>query len=155
MRLMMSLAAGAAMIMAGATAASAQNVQVGTLNCAVSGGVGFIVTSSKGLACVFRPARGAAERYNGRIRKFGLDIGATSRGQMVWAVYAPSGRFRSGALAGNYVGASGEISAGAGVGANALVGGFGRSVMLQPLSAQGQVGVNLALGVADLTLRRR
>jgi hypothetical protein len=40
-----------------------------------------------------------------------------------------------------------------GVGANALVGGSRRSTVLQPISVVGQVGVNLALGVAGLTLR--
>ena len=137
-----------------APVAFAQNVQVGRLSCAVSGGVGFIITSKKGLSCTFFSQNGARERYHGSIRKFGLDIGATRGGQMVWGVLAPSGGYRSGALAGTYVGASGEASVGAGVGANALVGGFGKSFTLQPLSVQGQTGLNLALGVADLTLRR-
>jgi hypothetical protein len=34
-----------------------------------------------------------------------------------------------------------------------LVGGSNRTISLQPLSLQGQVGVNLALGVASMTLR--
>jgi hypothetical protein len=41
----------------------------------------------------------------------------------------------------------------AGVGANALVGGSNRSVALQPLSVSGQVGLNIAAGVAGLDLR--
>jgi hypothetical protein len=72
---------------------------------------------------------------------------------MAWAVFAPASGLHHGALAGTYVGASGSISVGLGVGANALVGGSHRSVALQPLSVEGQVGVNLALGVAGLTLR--
>jgi hypothetical protein len=41
----------------------------------------------------------------------------------------------------------------AGVGANALVGGNDRTVALQPISIQGQAGLNLAAGVAGLELR--
>ncbi len=149
------LAAATAAALAGLSApASAQNVQVGRLSCSVSGGIGLIITSQKTMNCVFNKAGGGRERYAGTIRKFGLDIGATTKGQLVWLVYAPSGRYRAGALAGDYVGASGEVSLGAGIGANALVGGFERSVSLQPFSAQGQVGANLALGVADLRLSR-
>ncbi len=149
------LAAAATAAMAGLSVpAFAQNVQVGRLSCAVSGGIGLIITSQKSMSCTFTKAGGGRERYAGTIRKFGLDIGATTRGQLVWLVYAPSGRYRTGALAGEYVGASGEVSLGAGIGANALVGGFQRSVTLQPFSAQGQIGANLALGVADLRLVR-
>ena len=49
--------------------------------------------------------------------------------------------------------ASGNASFGLGLGANVLVGGSNRTISLQPLSVEGQVGVNLALGVARLTLR--
>ena len=42
---------------------------------------------------------------------------------------------------------------GAGAGANVLVGGSNRTVSLQPVSVQGQTGLNLAAGVAELTLR--
>jgi hypothetical protein len=70
---------------------------------------------------------------------------------MVWAVYAPTTR-RFGALAGNYSGATAEATVGAGLGANVLVGGSDRTVALQPLSVQGQAGLNVAAGVAELTL---
>jgi hypothetical protein len=56
-------------------------------------------------------------------------------------------------LRGTYVGASGNASFGLGLGANVLVGGSHRTISLQPLSVEGQVGINLALGVARLTLR--
>ena len=61
------------------------------------------------------------------ITKFGLDIGATAGGEMIWAVYAPSDRVH-GALAGNYGGATAEATVGAGLGANVLVGGSNRTV---------------------------
>ena len=102
---------------------------------------------------MFTPSQpGPREVYTGSISKFGLDIGATAGGEMIWAVYAPSTR-KFGALAGHYAGASGEATVGAGVGANVLVGGSDRTVSLQPVSVQGQAGLNLAVGVAELNLR--
>jgi hypothetical protein len=143
------LAAGAAV----APAAQAQNVQAGTLNCALSGSIGMIITSLRELTCTFTNSRGEAEVYVGSIRRFGLDLGVTAGGQMVWAVFAPSGRYSRGALAGNYSGASAEASVAAGLGANVLVGGSNRSFALQPLSVQGQAGLNVAVGVVDLELQ--
>ena len=126
--------------------------RVGALECNVSGGAGFIITSSKALSCTFKPTRGRQEYYVGTIRKFGLDIGATQKGRIVWAVFAPTASMQPGALAGDYVGVSAEATVGAGVQANALVGGFNKSFNLQPLSVGGQTGLNLAAGVSELTL---
>ena len=42
---------------------------------------------------------------------------------------------------------------GLGVGANALVGGSSKNIILQPLSVQAQQGLNIAAGVAALQLR--
>src|SRR5918997_5120285 len=146
----------AALALAGALIAApaqAQNVQAGTLVCDVSGGLGLIIGSQREMACTFVNSRGELEVYAGVIRRFGLDIGATTGGQMVWSVFAPSGPFTRGALAGNYSGASAEATVVAGLGANVLVGGSNRSFALQPLSVQGQAGLNLAVGVADLQLQ--
>jgi len=72
---------------------------------------------------------------------------------MFWAVSAPTSRIRHDTLRGNYVGASGNIALGIGLGANVLTGGFNRTISLQPLSVEGQIGINLALSVAQLSLR--
>jgi Protein of unknown function (DUF992) len=72
---------------------------------------------------------------------------------MFWAVFAPTSRLHHGTLRGNYVGASGNVALGVGLGANVLVGGFNRTISLQPLSVEGQIGINLALSVAQLSLR--
>ena len=132
----------------------AAGVEVGTLSCKVEGGAGFIIGSSKGMRCVFDPAGdGPNERYTGSIDKLGIDIGFTNETRIVWAVLAPSGDVPSGALSGTYAGASAEATVGAGVGANALVGGLESSFTLQPLSVQGQTGLNVAGGLARITLR--
>jgi len=143
-------AVGAALI--GAQPAQALT-KVGTLSCDISGGIGMIVASQKAVRCMFTPsAGGRREVYQGAITKLGVDVGATGGGRMVWAVFAPTSKVR-GALAGAYAGASAEATVGAGAGANVLVGGSNRTITLQPISVQGQVGLNLAVGVAGLDLR--
>src|SRR6266849_3506504 len=119
--------------------ASAQDrVKAGTLTCDISAGIGLIVGSQKQVSCMFTPSQpGPREVYLGTINKFGLDIGATTGGEMVWAVYAPTSR-RYGALAGLYTGASAEATVGLGPGANVLLGGSSRTITLQPFSIQGQ-----------------
>ena len=135
------------------TMAQAERTKAGTLTCDISGGIGLIITSHKDVTCMFTPSQpGPREVYVGGISKFGLDLGATAGGEMVWAVYAPTNR-RFGALAGSYSGATAEATVGAGLGANVLVGGSDRTVALQPISVQGQAGLNVAAGVAELTLR--
>jgi hypothetical protein len=130
-----------------------ERTKVGTLTCDISAGIGAIIASKKSVTCMFTPAHpGPKEVYTGSISKFGLDLGATAAGEMVWSVYAPSTR-KFGALAGSYSGASAEATVGAGLGANVLVGGSNRTVALQPVSVQGQAGLNLAVGVAQLRLR--
>jgi hypothetical protein len=155
-----ALSAFAALTLATAAALPAPSMaqgparaRAGTLTCDISGGMGMIIGSKKEVSCIFTPSqRGPREVYVGSINKFGLDLGATSGGQMVWAVFAPTSR-RHGALAGRYGGATAEATVGAGVGANVLVGGSNRTVTLQPLSVQGQEGLNVAAGVAELELR--
>lgn len=137
----------------GVTQAQAQNrTRAGVLTCSVSGGVGLILGSQKTTTCTFTPRRGPKERYVGVIRKFGLDIGATARGVITWAVFT-QGSLAPGSLAGTYVGGTAEATVVAGLGANVLVGGSNRSVALQPLSVSGQTGLNFAVGIGDLELR--
>lgn len=147
----------AAAVAAAAFTASAQpqdRVQAGVLNCDVSGGLGLIIGSQKEVTCQFLPADANSPRevYVGVINKFGLDIGATARGQMVWNVFAPTSRPVA-ALAGDYVGAGAEATIAVGLGANVLIGGNNRTVALQPVSIQAQEGLNVAAGVTELRLR--
>lgn len=146
--------AAAALAVAFAVPAQADS-KVGTLDCDVSAGVGMVITSQKGVRCVFTPTTTRKpEIYAGAITKFGLDVGFTSGGKMIWAVYAPTTAKLRGALSGNYAGASAEATVGAGLGANALVGGNNQTITLQPISIQGQAGLNLAVGVAGLRLNQ-
>ena len=136
-----------------AATAQAQRVRAGVLNCDISGGIGLIIGSQRNVSCTFTPSSpGPIEYYTGTISKLGLDIGVTTGGVMVWLVFAPTNR-PVGALQGSYAGAAAEASVIAGIGANALIGGSNRTVALQPFSVQGQVGLNLAAGVAGLDLQ--
>jgi len=111
------------------------------------------IGSRKAVNCTFAPSvPGPVEYYTGAITKVGVDIGATTASVMVWLVYAPTSR-PLGGLQGSYVGATGEATFGVGAGANVLIGGSNRTVSLQPVSVQGQTGLNVAGGVAELDLR--
>jgi len=144
--------AGALVVDAGRQAQAASYLKAGVLTCKVSGGIGLIILSSKRISCTFAPNARGPEYYGGRIRKFGLDVGVTGGTVIVWAVLSSVHGFPVGALAGTYSGVSAEASLGLGLGANVLVGGSNRNFALQPLSVQGQIGVNVAAGVTQLDL---
>lgn len=138
-------------IPASAPVEAKSGVNVGVLSCEVEGGIGLILGSSKDATCVFEKSGGGRERYVGNISKLGIDIGITEESYISWAVFAP-GEIGRGALAGSYGGASAEVTAGLGLGANVLVGGLEKSIALQPVSVQGQTGLNVAVGITDFTL---
>ncbi|MDX8483493.1 DUF992 domain-containing protein [Mesorhizobium sp. VK24D] len=132
---------------------SAGTLRLGTLDCTIDGGTGYVITSNKGVSCVFRPSHhGPAEIYTGMISKLGVDVGKTHQGQLVWAVLAATRNHDAGDLAGSYYGVNAEASVVTGGGANVLVGGLDSAFMLEPLSVQAQTGVNLAVTVASLDL---
>jgi hypothetical protein len=143
----------AALALVAGTATAQERVQAGQLTCDISGGVGLIFGSQRTLNCTFAPSvPGPAEFYAGTLTKLGVDIGVTAGGAMVWLVYAPTSR-PAGALSGSYGGATAEATVVAGLGANVLIGGSNRTVELQPVSLQGQAGLNVAAGVAGIDLR--
>jgi hypothetical protein len=153
MRLTATLFAAIVGIAALAAPASAQSaVKVGTLSCNVASGFGFIFGSSKAINCTYSGMGGQYEHYVGNITKFGADIGYTSGGILVWTVVAPVAMMHPGALAGAYAGGTASATVGVGLGANALVGGSNNTVALQPLSIEGNTGLNVAAGVASITL---
>lgn len=144
----------AAMSWSSVPAQAKTGVKIGVLKCFVDGGLGFVFGSSKKIRCYFqRQNSKARDWYTGSIDKFGVDLGYTKRGVMLWTVVAPTKGLKKGALEGSYGGISASVAAGYGVGANALIGGFQRSVALQPLSIEGVEGINIAAGIASLTLK--
>ena len=148
----LAIAAGLAFSAVAANAAG--GAKIGTLSCVIEGGAGFIIGSSRNIDCTFDPTNGPNEHYSGNIGTLGIDIGVPDDAKMVWAVLA-AGQTKRGALAGSYVGAAADASVAVGGGAKALVGGFNRSLTLQPISVQAQTGINLAVGIAGMTLEAR
>jgi len=104
------------------------------------------------LRCTFAGS-GRTEHHGGSIQRFGVDIGFTQAGVLLWSVLAPTSNLAPGALAGNYVGATGSATVGVGAGANVLVGGSNRTISLQPVSFEGSTGLNVAAGIGAISLR--
>ncbi|MFO1133036.1 MAG: DUF992 domain-containing protein [Hyphomicrobiales bacterium] len=125
-------------------------VKLGMLVCDVSGSIGLILGGSEAASCTFQGPNGT-EYYKGRITQVGLDIGVTAGAIMSWAVFAP-GQVGRGALQGDYAGATADAAFAVGLGANVLVGGSQQSIALQPVSVEGQAGVNVAAGLANFKL---
>ena len=147
------VASVAALLLSSSFALAVEDVKVGALRCNVDAGMGMIVASQKDMQCVFTSQNGRREHYRGSIGKFGLDLGGTDRGQLAWDVFAPTGRPLKGALNGDYAGVGASVTLGAGIGANAMVGGNDQTFALQPVSIQTQTGANLAGGVSAMSLR--
>lgn len=144
----------AAGIFAAPVVANAAQADVGKLDCDVSKGIGVIVGSKQDVDCTYTPsaAGDASQHYVGTITDFGLDVGTVEKGRMVWLVFNATREPIAG-LEGNYTGVTADASVGIGGGANVLVGGTNKTVSLQPVSLEGDVGVNLAVGVAALKLQ--
>jgi hypothetical protein len=147
-----AVALAAVATVTGSADAQDRRLQSGQLTCSVSAGIGFIIASQRNVNCIFRGQPGEPdESYTGTMTVIGIDIGFTTGSVIVWGVASDTSRY-SGMLAGTYVGATGQATIGAGAGANVLIGGSNHSVSLQPLSVQGQLGLNAAGGIGALEL---
>jgi hypothetical protein len=143
----------AALVASFASAHALPPVQAGILECRGGQNVGFVVGSVTSLECVFQSEGRRPEPYIATVRRYGLDIGFTDQTRFSWAVNAPTTSIGRGDLAGNYGGVGANASVGVGGGGNFLVGGPQNSYALQPISVQGQTGLNVAAGVADIELQ--
>jgi hypothetical protein len=153
MRLSTLTLATLALIAPIASANALPPVRAGILQCQGGQNVGFVVGSVTSLECVFQSDGRRPEPYVATVRRIGLDLGVTGQTKFTWAVNAPNGRLGRGDLAGNYGGVGANASVGIGGGGNFLVGGPANSYALQPISVQGQTGLNVAAGVAGLELQ--
>jgi hypothetical protein len=153
MRLSTLSIAAAALVASFASAHAMAPVQAGILQCQGGQNVGFVVGSVTSLNCVFQGEGRRPEAYVAIVRRFGVDLGFTEQTQFSWAVNAPTGQVGRGQLAGNYSGVGANASVGVGFGGNFLVGGPQNAYALQPISVQGQTGLNVAAGVAGIELQ--
>jgi hypothetical protein len=154
MRRLIPAVVAAAAVWAAPAMADGMGVKVGVLTCNVAGGWGFVFGSSKDLNCTYAPNAAMPEHYVGNISKFGVDLGYTAGGVIVWAVFAPTTNVAPGALSGEYAGATAGAAIVGGVGANVLVGGSNKSMSLQPVSIEGYSGLNVAGGIAVMSLQQ-
>jgi hypothetical protein len=134
-----------------ATPANAQApgpwTKLGMLRCILDPSVGFIITGHESMQCSFtQNAVDHPQAYEGAINMVGLDVISTAAGGVFeWAVFAPTTGTPAGALAGEYVGASGDLGIITGVSTNVLIGGSGRTFALQPVSLGGSVAVKISV----------
>ena len=138
------------------TAALAQNpegVNVGSLQCRVAGGMGFVFGSSKDMDCLLRAARRQSASAMSAPSTSTASTSASPRKRRWSGWCSRRARSAKGALAGDYGGATASAAVGAGVGANVLVGGSSKQITLQPVSVEGSAGLNVAAGVAAVTLK--
>ena len=150
--LTVALVAGSLVALGPAPASAEGTVKAGVLTCHVSSGWSFVFGSSRSLRCTYSGS-GRTEHYAGQIHKWGVDVGYLQSGVIVWGVFAPTTDLGPGALVGSYGGASGGASVGVGADANVLIGGSHRQISLQPVSLEGDKGLNVAAGIASITLR--
>jgi hypothetical protein len=152
MRLSTLTIAIAALAVPLAGASAMQPMRAGILQCEGGQNVGFVVGSATSLECVFQSEGRRPEPYLATVRRIGLDLGVTEQTKLTWAVNAPTRRVGRGDLAGSYGGVGANASIGIGGGSNFLVGGPQNAYALQPISLQGQTGLNVAAGVASIEL---
>ena len=110
--------------------------------------------------CVCLTKDGVSQAYDGKIRRFGIDVGYTKAGHMVWHVYQLGGLVGAATsvnprvLAGNYGGEQASIAAKSSAGGNWLYGGSNNQIVLQATQIQDSrnAGYNLAYGIAEMSL---
>lgn len=153
LKLLAAAVLSAGMMLAPSANAAGSGVRVGTLSCNVAPGWGHVIASNRQMNCMYRPYHRSAEHYTGTLSRYGVDLGHTRGGTLVWAVVAPTSNVGRTALEGNYGGVSANATLGVGASANVLVGGFDRSIALQPLSVEGNSGLAIAAGVGYMRLR--
>jgi hypothetical protein len=139
---------------ASAQSGGPERIKLGTLSCHESAGWGFVFGASRAVQCTFASGD-RVEYYQGSIGKFGLDVGYQTSGVLLWDVVAPTDHYGPDALSGHYGGLTAGATIGLGLDANALIGGSTSLIALQPLSIEGTTGLNVAAGIAELTLHPR
>jgi hypothetical protein len=148
-----TLAAGLFALAFTMTTPAQADVEVGMLSCRSPEATGYIFVSNQAFKCVFMPsAGGPVQYYQAMIYRVGAQVGISSNVAFGWAVFAPTPRVGPGALSGGYGGVSAGAAVGVGGSANVLVGGY-NSFALQPVSLEGQTGLNVVATVTGLELR--
>jgi len=130
--------------------------ELGTLTCKTvpNSGLSLIIHSTEDVTCTFKgSAGGAEEHYKGETGVgLGFDVFVNRETTMVYSVMVVNTKAGNHQLAGKYFGGGGSATVGAGVGAQALIGGGEKNVSLQPLALSGSTGGGVSGGVTYLYL---
>jgi len=148
-----AIAAALAGALALSAPAQAAGVKIGILSCHVDSGWGYLLGSSRRVNCLYHRENGEDTHYKGSISKLGVDIGYVNSGELVWDVVAPTSDLSPGALEGKYAGATAGATVGVGGDVHVLIGGLDKSIALQPVSIQGNTGVDVAAGIGAMNLK--
>jgi hypothetical protein len=85
--------------------------QVGMLSCKLNPSIGFVIFGHQSMECRFvQNPPFPVQLYEGALNTVGIDLGISAGGVLGWAVLAPTAGPPPGALAGEYVGATGEVA---------------------------------------------
>jgi hypothetical protein len=131
-------------------------VRAGSLICEVGPSIGLVLFSTpRKVTCTYSRAGGLDEVYKGTMKNIGINAGITAGSVIEWLVFvATDSRGENNLMSGTYAGKELNGSIGLGGGVNFLVGGFNKSVSLQPWSIQQQVGVNFNWSLVKMKLHK-
>lgn len=151
---MRKLLLAALVCLLGAPVFADANVKLGKLTCRLTDVENDIVYTDEKFACSFEPEEGKVESYIGQIKQVGVDLSVVKNYTLVWYVVTGSlNTYKPGDMAGTYVGASAEVSAGEGAGADWLTGGFNQEINLQPWAVGSDSGDGVSLGIEEFELK--
>jgi hypothetical protein len=111
------------------------------------------MSSPRDLHCVSHKLDGLNGADGGTLQSIGAEIGVSGRGVIAWTVIAETRELPPGVLAGEFGGVEAGGAAVVGGRGQVLVGGSRRTITLQPVSVEAEVGLNLAIGVTSMELR--
>ena len=138
-----------------ALAGTTEGTRMGILTCKTVQGssLSLIIHSTEGVKCVFKDNIGETENYKGETGVgLGFDVSFDRETTIVYTVMAANIKAGNHQLAGKYFGGGGSATVGAGVGAQALIGGGKKNVSLQPVALSGSTGAGVSGGLTYLYL---
>lgn len=158
-KIRLGIAAAALSLAALTTAASAEPLKLGQLDCDVvpNSRSNLIISSTALVDCSFNPTVGSPTYYRGETGiGLGIDLSVKTDDRfsfIVLTAQSAAPNYNSYPLAGKYYGAEATVSLGAGLGAKVLVGGSAKQFSLAPIGGQATRGTGISAGAGYLFLQ--
>ena len=125
---------------------------MGTLTCSLSASIGLVVGSQRNVSCLFRGTSGEPdEPYTGTMTRVGLDVGLTT-GSVIFGRCSRTRTATKGCSPAPIPGRRQKCPLPLVSAPTSSSAGSNRTLALQPLSVQGQIGLDIAAGVGSLDL---